>query len=165
MQAVEAASFLEQQGTQYWSQETASILENAVEAAREIAIAYPDRRLPVWVGGVLDNYDGMIKGANAFTERLAADTASIENGQPIEGVKTLTDSVERWYRSLGPTNESPDLADSMLRAVNVLDEQPGTSHRYLLQASLLHDTALRTEQRAGKQQLLRLASKSYKRSE
>lgn len=151
------------EGVQYWSKELVPIMAEAAKEARFVQESTPEgKRLPYWVTSVTRGFGKLKAEADSFSRRVEADSEAIDNGRLIEGEKTLTGSIERWYRSLGPTNESEDISYVLLGAVDTLESQPQSSRRDLLAGNLIQDAALRATTREDTAVLLQQASESYR---
>lgn len=133
------------QGLEYWSKSTPTILTTSAEVAYDMRTGLSEgQQLPAWANSVLRDFGRLTMQADAFTKQLKADTARLLEGQNIEGQRTLTASVNRWYRSLGPTNDSEDVAPLILSMVDILSSEPNSPERDILTANMLEDAALRT---------------------
>ena len=149
-------------GTQYWTSEFMPVFQPALEEALRITQEDQSKISVPWIRSVIKGFGQINTAARMFTTKLEQDTEKIEAGELIDGAHTVTGSVERWYRSLGPTNSSEDISEVLLGVVETLDSQPESTRRDLLSANIIHDVALRSEDEKKKFTLLELASKHYR---
>lgn len=125
--------------TEYWTQGIKPILGVAATRAQKlIAEATLEKPAPSWAVRVYKKYPDMLAESNRHQNELVDGAEAIlERGEPIQGQRSLAGSIERWYRGLGPTNNTPDNNPTLLRMVDVLETQESTPKTGLLAGNLL----------------------------